>query len=267
MQLHKYRFKPVVGLLALFLLYVLAAVILSAVYRVWMARMENVALLIAGPGLFGLLLGAAVFGLKRFFKVVLDIPAFLVVLLGCALVYVLMWDGVPLRGVEEVLVIGELELPEIAGQTLTVGNWELPGIVSQIIAWLEALVIVFPPLYAAFKRAGYYLRKYNRWADVRLLEYGFVCFTTRELDRLSGGDVNIIADKTVDLTGLNRIHAIALCYVNNRATEYLAVFNAVWDRRGNIEKGALLLLVMLTTEKIDNLLDVLHERHRETELS
>jgi hypothetical protein len=248
MQWHKYRWNPALGFAALFVLYVLAAVALGSAYQMWMERIHNLAGRLAGPVLFGCLLAGAAFGIKRAFKITWDIAAFLVTLAGSLGVYYLFWDGWPLRG----------DTGPVAFM-----DWELTGNAILILWALEAAVIALPPLYVAFRRAGVFLRRYNRWADLRLLEYGFVPFTDHELDRLALGETEAILRKPIDLTGLSRIHAIAFCYVDKELTEYIAVFKAGWDRQGGMERGALLLLTALTTEKIEALQGELYEIHRE----
>ncbi|MCL2203480.1 MAG: hypothetical protein FWB88_06040 [Defluviitaleaceae bacterium] len=250
MNLHKIRFHPIIGLVALFFAFSLLGIILSFAYQAWMGSAYNIAARVFAPVLFGAGLGGAVFGLKRLFKVTWGFLAFLCALGGCAVVYALMWEGFPLRGEVEAFAILEREIP---------------GLAMQAIWALEAAAIALPPLYMALRRAGIYLPGYNRWAQVRLMDYGFKPFTDTELDRLAAGETEIFMKKPIDLTGLNRIHAVGLCYVDKRLTEYLAVFKANWDRQGNMEKGPLLLLAAMPIEKIEDLQGVLYEIHRESE--
>jgi hypothetical protein len=263
MNLLKQRWNPAVGLLALFFLYVLAGILLSFAYSVYMERMENLAGLAIAPVFFGAMLGGAVFGLKRFFKIVFDLPALIMIIGGSTAVYFMMWGGFPLRGEAEFLALAEWEMPEILAEII--GEWELPVIAMRLLGILEAAAIALPPVYMAFKRTGVYLPRPNRWADVRLMDYGFIPFTDRELDKLAVGNTDIFMRKPIDLTGLERIHGVALCYVDNRLTEYLAVFKADWNRQGYIEKGQLLLLIALTVEQIEALQAALYEIHRESE--
>lgn len=253
------------GLAALFFLYILAGVILSFIYSFWMGHISNLAARIFAPVFFGGLMGGTVFGLKRFFKITLNIPAFPVVLVGSMAVYFLMWGEFPLRGVIELSIIDEWEMPDIVMRVL--GGRDLSAIVVYMLGALEAAVILVPPLYMAFRRSGIYLHRYNRWANVRLLDYGFIPFSDYELDKLAVGDTGVFLHKPIDLTGLKRIHVVALCYVNNQLTEYLAVFKGDWNKQGYMEKGPLLLLTTLTVEKIEGLQGILYEIHRESEFA
>jgi hypothetical protein len=246
MRLRRQRWNPAAGLGALLVLFVLAGVVLSFAYLFWMEYIHNLAGRLAGPVLFGAGLGGAVFGIKRFFRITLDIPAFALVFVGGALVFFLLWGGFPLRG-------------DIA---IVVGDWILPERVIPVVGALEAAFIALPPLYAACRRAGVYLRRYDCWAGLRLMEYGFVPFSDAELDRLAMGEYKVILRKPIDLTGLERVHAVGLCYADKEITEYLAVFKASWDKQGNIEKGPLLLLTALTAEGIEDLQGGLYDIHR-----
>ncbi|MCL2603700.1 MAG: hypothetical protein FWD90_04400 [Defluviitaleaceae bacterium] len=264
-NLNRIRWNPAVGLAALLVTYFLAGVLLSFVYAVWMGGMENLIARAVAPVFFGGLLAGAVFGIKRFFKVTLNIIALPVVIAGSAAVYFLMWGEFPLRPDAEIafiLALDEREFPDLI--TRVIGERALSVIAMRIIGALEAAVIALPPLYTAVRRAGVFLPRYNRWADLRLMDYGFIPFSDRELDKLAAGELEeVFLRKHIDLTGLKRIHAVALCYANKQLTEYLAVFKADWNKRGRIEKGPLLLLAELTVEQIEDLQGLLYEVHRE----
>jgi hypothetical protein len=263
MKLHNIRLNPALGLAALLLSYILTGLLLSFAYSIWMGHIGNLTARIFAPVFFGGLLGGAVFGIKRLFKITLNIPAFLVVFLGSMAIYFIMWGEFPLRSGPDLTFLEDRELPDIVMRVL--GGRDLSVIVAYIIGVLEAAVIAVPPLYTALRRSGIFLQRYNRWASVRLMDYGFIPFSDPELDKLAVGDMDIFLRKPIDLTGLERIHAVALCYADNQLTEYLAVFKADWNKQGRIEKGPLLLLAVLTVEKTEDLQAVLYEIHRESE--
>lgn len=225
--------------------------ILGLIYRNAADTLTHPAARICAPVLLGAALGSVVFGWKRFFKVTWNIPAFAVVLLGIFVWYTIFWGAFPLRG--------EFE-------PITFMEWEAPEILMQILAALEAAVVFLPSLYIAIRPAGVYLPRYNRWAKIQLLDYGFKPFTDYELEKLSAGDTDVFQHKPIDLTGLNRIHGVALCYADKKITEYLAFFKAGWDRQGYIEKGKLLLLAPFTLDTVEELQATLYELHRESEI-
>lgn len=262
-KIYAIRWNPAVALVALFFLYILAGVLLSLLYGFWMERVGNPAGRFVAPFIFGALLGCVVFGLKRFFTVRLNAPAGVVVLMGCAAVYFLMWGEFPMRGPTEVFAFWERELPEAMRDFIY--NWDLPVRTMQVLGVGEVLAIFVPPLVMALRRAGIFLRRYNRWAKLKVLDYGFIPFHDHELDRLVGGDVNTLLRKPIDLTGHRRIHCAALCYAGDKLTEYFTLFKASWNRQGYIEKGPLLLLTVFPMEKIAQLQDDLYEIHRESE--
>ncbi|MCL2501257.1 MAG: hypothetical protein FWE90_13120 [Defluviitaleaceae bacterium] len=267
MGIHKIRWNPAVGLAALLVLYILAGVLLSFIYSAWMEAIGNFAARIIAPVLFGALLAGAVFGIKRFFKVTWNALALLAVIAGSAAVYFLMWGEFPLRAETEIAALASLDergFPDLVMRFI--GERELSVIAMRMIGAVEAAVIAIPPVFMGFRRAGVFLPRYNRWADLRLMDYGFIPFSDRELDKLAMGNVEeVFLRKHIDLTGLKSIHAVALCYADNRLTEYLAVFKADWNKRGRMEKGSLLLLAVLTVEQIEDLQALLYEIHREAE--
>jgi len=240
-----------------------AGIILGFFYEFFMERMANPAGRFVAPFAFGALWAGVVYGLKRLFTVRLDIPAGLAVAVGCALVYFLAWGDFPLRGPAPVFGFWERELPE-AARDLIVG-WDLPGRTSLFLGLGEVLAIAVPPLVMGLRRAGVFLRPYNRWAKLKVLDYGFTPFHDHELDRLLQGDVTILLRKPIDLTGHRRIHCAALCYVDDELTEYFAVFKAGWNRQGHIEKGSLLILTAFPQDRMERLQDDLYEIHRESE--
>jgi|GEM_PF-1134382 len=257
------RWNPWLGLVALFFLYALAGIFLSLFYALWMERVMNPAGQMVAPLFFGGLLGLAVYGAKRFCMVRWDVPATVLVGLATYVVYLLMWGEFPLRGTAEAFSFWERQLPEAA--MALIENWALPARTMLVISVLEVLAIALPPMYMAFRRAGVFLHHYNRWAKLKVLDYGFIPFHDHELDRLAAGSAEVFIRKNIDLTGHKRIHCVALCYIDEKLTEYLAVFKAGWSRQGAIEKGSLLLLAVLPMEKISHLQDALYEIHRESE--
>lgn len=258
---HNLRWHPVIGLVLLFVAFVLTGMLFGLIYTSLMDGFVHLAARILAPLLFGAIMAFAVYGFKWVFKVTYNIPAFFVILCGCAAVYFFMWGEFPLRGAAEFFSFESLELPELFMRII--GERELTVIFNRIIAVSEVLVLTVPLLYIAFKPAGVFLKKYNRWAKLRIMDYGFIPFTDRELDKLAAGSMDIFVRKPIDLTGLKRIHAVALCYVDDTLTEYLAVFKADWNKRGQIEKGSRLLLAVLTVEQTEELQNLLYEIHRE----
>ena len=250
MDIFNQRWHPLAGLSLFYFLFVLAGLILSVVYRFFVETSEAIITPFLAPIIMGIVLAGLVFGLKRFFKITWNIPALCVVLFAFTAVYFIMWGALPLQ---------EALLPP------TLFTWETPTIAHQIVAWLEVLVIISPALFFACQPSGVYLPNYNRWARIRLLDYGFKPFSDYELEQLSAGETDCFEHKPIDLTGLDRINGVALCYVDKKMTEYIAIFKANWNRQGYIERGKLLLLTPLTFETIELLQARLYTLHRESE--
>jgi len=241
-----------VGLGLLYVGVSLVGIVLSFLYRFAMYAQHPFGVRFFAPFVFGVVLAGAVFGLKRFFKVTWGVAALGVVAFAFLGIYFMVWNGFPLRGA--------FIFPPI-------GDWEVPEMVPRLVAYGEAAVVTLPALFYAVRSSGVYLPGDNRWARVRLLDYGFRPFTDRELEQLSVGNTALFERKPIDLTGLNSIHAVGLCYANKTLTRYLAVFNAAWNRQGYIERGRLLLLAPLqTVEAVEDLQARLYELHRESEL-
>ncbi|MCL2364382.1 MAG: hypothetical protein FWC71_06955 [Defluviitaleaceae bacterium] len=263
-RLYEIKWNPAVALVALFFSFVVVAAILSSIYVSFMGRMANPFGQMVAPFILGAALGGTVFGLKRLFTVRWDIPAGLVIVLGCLTVYVMAWNGFPLRGPLEIFEFWQRDMPEAVADM--VYRWELPERVHRAAGIIEGVAIAVPPLFMAFRRAGVFMKRHNRWAKLKVLDYGFQPFHDHELDQLAVGDSEVLLRKGIDLTGHNRIHCIATCYVDDTLTEYLAVFKAGWNRHGQIEHGSLLLLTLYTPERIQSLVDALYEIHRESEV-
>jgi hypothetical protein len=265
LRLYGIKWNPFLGLAALLVLFGAAGVLFSFFYDFLMEGLNNPAGRFVAPFLFGALLAVTVFGLKRFFTVRLDMLACLAVVLGCAAVYFLAWGEFPLRGPAPEFSFWERELPEAVRNMIT--DWSLPSRTAYIWGLGEALAIALPPVITSLRRAGVFMPRYNRWAKLKILDYGFTPFHDHELDRLAQGDVPTLLRKPIDLTGHRRIHCAALCYAGDELTEYFAVFKAAWNRQGYIEKGSLLLLTVFPADRIETLQDDLYEIHRESELA
>jgi len=261
---YEIKWNPAVALVALFFSFVIAATILSSFYVTFMGRMANPFGQMAAPFVLGAMLGGAVYGFKRIFTMRWDTLAGGVIVLGCLTVYVLAWSGFPLRGPLEIFEFWERDMPEAMADMIY--QWNLPERVHRAAGIIEGIAIAVPPLYMAFRRAGVFMKRYNRWAKLCVLDYGFQPFHDHELDQLAAGEHEVLLRKNIDLTGHNRIHCVATCYADGDLTEYLAVFKAGWNRHGQIEHGKLLLLTLLPTERIQYIIDALYQIHRESEV-
>jgi len=124
----------------------------------------------------------------------------------------------------------------------------------------EFLIIVIPPIAAAYATTGLYLIELNSWVKEKLMNYGFTAFDDYELDRLAAGDINVILEKPLEAQG-GPMHTVAVCYHKNEPTDFIAIHKAYWDKDGVLTKGRHVMTVKLDQEKIDTLDAGLQAKH------
>jgi len=137
------------------------------------------------------------------------------------------------------------------------GTWSLNGnqwygpMLSAVWAG-ELLVIVAFPIMAAYTSVGLYLTELGAWVQVKLMNYGFSAFDDEELDQIASGDIDVILNKPLEAQG-EAMHAVAVCYHKGEPTEFIALYNASWDRDGTLTRGRHIMTVELGLEEIDAL--------------
>ena len=137
------------------------------------------------------------------------------------------------------------------------GTWSLNGnqwygpVLAAVWAG-ELLVIVAFPIMAAYTSVGLYLTELGAWVQVKLMNYGFSAFDDEELDQIASGDIDVILNKPLEAQG-EAMHAVAVCYHKGEPTEFIALYNASWDKDGTLTRGRHIMTVELGLEEIDAL--------------
>jgi len=88
--------------------------------------------------------------------------------------------------------------------------------------------------------------------QVKLMNYGFSAFDDEELDQIASGDIDVILNKPLEAQG-EAMHAVAVCYHKGEPTEFIALYNASWDKDGTLTRGRHIMTVELGLEEIDAL--------------
>jgi len=127
--------------------------------------------------------------------------------------------------------------------------------------WLaEALVIAVLPIIAALSSSGLYLQELDAWVKPKFMNFGFSAFDDHELDKIASGDINVIINKPLEhLNGL--MHAVAVCYHKGEPTDFIAIYQAQWDKHGVLDKNRHEMTIKLGAERIDALDTGLHAVH------
>ena len=296
--------SDVLGLIAMFIIFIVFGMVLNYVYIVLQDVIPNLLLAgLAGVG-YGFVLLCVVMFLKRILKITSNVPACILIILAMLFIYYMNWTmfialWIPRFGFE---INGELVyyymrpildfrmymdsiwwiLTDVPEGRIThliedirflneVGTWGTGGAAwtgARIgIVWVgEFLIMFILPVYAAAVTWGLFLHEKNAWADTRLLPYAFAIFDKQSLTRIEEGDIQAIIEQPLASSSTG-IMAVALCYVNEERTEYIAVFNASFDKKGEMNSGSLQASARLTLEKIDELVKTLEEKYTETNIS
>jgi len=145
------------------------------------------------------------------------------------------------------------------------GTWHInDNIWTGPILWIvwagETLIIAVIPILAAYASAGLFINELNSWVGQRLMNYGFSAFDDYELDRIASGDIDAIIEKPLE-TRNGPMSAVAVCYLKDEPTEFIAIYNASWDKDGALSKGRHIMTVQIGADKIDALDVGLQAKH------
>jgi len=265
------------GLIVLFVAVTLVGVVLSYFYIIFQVNAHEIWFNIVGNFVFGLALAVTVWVIKRAMRISNDVLSVIVVVLSLAVIVYVMWnmwfvlmDEILYR-LREVSALSDLGLMargtrnSIGSGTFIQslryynarGTWRVEGnMVNGLMlsaVWAgELLVMTVFAVMAAYASVGLYLAERGAWVKVKLMNYGFSAFDDSELDRLASGDIDVILQKPLETRG-EAMSAVAVCYHKGEPTEFVAVYNADWDRDGNLSKGRHIMTVKLGLEKIDAL--------------
>jgi len=271
------RKSNLAGLIVLFVAFTPIGVALSYFYIIFQVNAHDIWANIIANFVFGLLLAATVWIIKRLMRITNDTASLIVVILGLAVIMFVMWNmwfvlmNEMLYRHREVSALSDIGL--MLGETREMifygdfmerlryfndrGTWSLNGnqwyglILTAVWAG-ELLVIVAFPIMVAYTSVGLYLAEQGAWVQEKLMNYGFSAFDDEELDRLASGDIDVILQKPLETRG-EPMSAVAVCYYKGEPTEFIALYKASWDKDGNLTKGRHIMTVKLGVEKIDAL--------------
>ena len=274
----------ILGLIILFAAFTFLGIILSYFYVLFQSNIHDVWINVIAAFAVGALFALMVWGLKRLLKVTNNALSVIVVVLSLVIVMYVMWSmwialvyerflfGIEYRVFADFgeffritrRMIFEHHGSNVARELVSdlrfineQGTWYInDNVWSGFMltgVWIgEFLVITIPPIMAAYATAGIYLTELNAWVQEKLMNYGFTAFDDYELDRLAAGDIQVILDKPLEARN-GPMNAVAVCYLDDEPTEFIAVYKATWDNEGVLTKGRHIMTVKLGLDKIDAL--------------
>ena len=270
----------ILGLIVLFVAFTPIGAILSYFYIMFQVNAHDIWVNIIANFVFGLVLAALVWIIKRLMRITNDVMSIVVVILSLGVIVYVMWNIWFVLMVEMLYLHRNIQVFSDMGRLLnetrvnifgggyqsfienlryynTRGTWSLNGnqwyglMLSAV--WVgELLVIVVFPLMVAYASVGLYLAEQGAWVQEKLMNYGFSAFDDYELDQLASGDIDVILQKPLETQG-EAMNAVAVCYHKGEPTEFIAIYKAGWDKDGSLTKGRHIMTVKLGIEKIDTL--------------
>jgi len=278
------------GLVVLFIAFTLLGIILSFFYVIFQTSVHDIWANIIAAFVFGVVLAVIAWITKRLMKVDNDFMSVVVVLLGLAIILYLMWYmwfsvmfayldyragileaqrgvsdlGAVISGTRGLMSEGASFIYFLQGfnryVVMYINETALSGVLRWVVWGGETIIIVIFPIMAAYASAGLFIKELNSWVDERLMNYGFSAFDAHELDRIATGDIDTIIDKPLEARN-GPMSAVAVCYLKNEPTDFIAIYKASWDNEGNLSKGRHTMTVELGADKIDALDIGLQARH------
>jgi len=277
----------IVGLIALFLLFIPAGIIVHYVYIGTANLIGNIWLHVFASIGAGFALFAVVDFLKKLFKITNNTGAIVAVALGLPLIHYLKWvfyivflyTGLnPFLDAPEFFQetwhlitnysIGEFinfmqELNEI-GWTLSMFGFEtdMQGALLWVIWVVELVIMAGFPIVAATTVAGVYLYSHNAWAKPRYLDYFFEEFSKEERELIIAGNINLILEKPTAIPVQHTTYStVAVCYIKNEPTEYIALYTSNVDDKGKPGYTPISGAINVGKDKIAELEAQLAEKH------
>ena len=280
------------GLILLFVIFTPLGIVLSYFYVMFQSNIHDIWANIIATFVMGGVLAVIVWILKRMLKVTNNAMAFAVITVSMIIVMYLMWSMWITLIYErfiferEFRVFGDIG-EFIAATRVLIFNHHSPGRIAEFTAdlrfinengtwhinnnvwtglrlgavWVgETVVIAGLPLIAAFAAAGLFIAELNAWVEERLMNFGFAAFDDYELDRIASGDIDAIIEKPLEARN-GPMNAIAVCYLKDEPTDFIAIYKASWDKEGALSKGRHIMTVQLGQEKIDALDSGLQAKH------
>lgn len=274
------RNSNLAGLIVLFAVLTPVGVLLSYFYIMFQVNTHDIWVNIIANFVFGLVLAALVWIIKRLMRITNDIISLVVVIVSLAVTVYTMWNLWFVLMVEMLYfhrdvqtfsdmgrIFGEARVGIFGGGYLSFienlryfnarGTWSLNGTQwnGMVLAavWAgELIVMIVFPIMVAYASVGLYLAEQGAWVKEKLMNYGFSAFDDEELDQIAAGDTDVILQKPLETKG-EAMNAIAVCYHRSEPTEFIALYKAGWDRDGTLTKGRHIMTVKLGIEKIDTL--------------
>ena len=273
------RKSNLLGLIILFMVFTPIGVVLSYFYIMFQVNAHIIWLNIISNFVFGLVLAALVWLIKRLLRITNDVMSLVVVILSLAVIIYVMWsmwfalmtemlyrgnrDFDTFADIGRMVYITRYHLSDRSNFMVDLryfnnrGTWSLNstqwnGMTLSAVWAAEFLVMVSFPLMVAYASAGLYLHELRAWVKEKFMNYGFSAFDDEELDRLASGDIDVVLQKPLEAQG-GPMNAIAVCYHRGDPTEFIAVYKSTWDRDGNLTKGRHVMTVKLGLENIDAL--------------
>ncbi|MCL2855666.1 MAG: hypothetical protein FWE21_08615 [Defluviitaleaceae bacterium] len=154
------------------------------------------------------------------------------------------------------------------------GTWGLgadgtpvTGVFLWVIWVVELTIICSIPLVVAAEPVGVFLKDRGVLAKSEVLPYRFGQFSRDELYRIESGEVSVIANKPLAVTGKG--HNVALLYDGSERTDYISIHKAPDISKGGISPkilnamthGRALTVARLTPDAIESLVKQLDEKH------
>jgi len=278
------------GLIVLFVVFTSLGILLSFFYVIFQTTAEGIWANIIAPFVIGGVLAGVAWLCKRFMKITNNAMSVIVVAIGTLIILFVMWNmwftvvedharyswgflqnprgirdiGVVFANTRE-MIFGDESFLDVLREVNSYGTWTLDGTqwygLRLWAVWgAEALIILAIPLLAAYSSAGLFILELNVWVNERLMNYGFTVFEAYELDRIASGDIDVILEKPLEAKG-GPMSAVAVCYHKDESTDFIAIYNAHWDKEGVLAKGRHIMTVNLGAEKIDVLDAGLQAKH------
>lgn len=280
----------ILGLINLFGIFTILGVLLSFFYVIFQTTVQELWANVLAVFVMGGVLAGIAWLTKRLAKITNNFMSLVVITLAMIIVLYVMWNMWFAVGFDYISYReGVLDSPRglsnfgavIAGTramitgdytftyllrgfndriALYIGDTAVNNVIRGAIWGSETLILVIFPLMAAYATVGLFITELNSWVSERLMNYGFSAFDDYELDQIAAGDIEAIIEKPLEARS-GAMSAVAVCYHKGEPTDFIAVYNAAWDKEGVLSKGRHIMTVRLGADKIDELDAGLQAKH------